>query len=120
MADGYLNKCKECTKNDASRHRALNLDQARDYDKARASLPHRRELNRRVTREWRAAHPDRRSAQIAVGNAVRDGRLNPWPVCAVHSCNKKPEAHHPDYSSPLDVVWLCHAHHKQAHADSKD
>jgi hypothetical protein len=30
--------------------------------------------------------------------------------------DEKPEAHHPDYSAPLDVVWLCSAHHKQAHA----
>jgi hypothetical protein len=25
------------------------------------------------------------------------------------------EAHHPDYSSPLDVVWLCRRHHTDLH-----
>ena len=25
------------------------------------------------------------------------------------------EAHHPDYSSPLSVVWLCRPHHKEVH-----
>lgn len=60
----------------------------------------------------------RRKARIIVGNAIRDGDLSPWPACAhPEGCDHtKVEAHHPDYSRPLDVVWLCPAHHKQAHA----
>jgi hypothetical protein len=37
-------------------------------------------------------------------------------VCALPECESRPQAHHPDYSKPLDVVWLCDDHHKQAHA----
>jgi hypothetical protein len=44
--------------------------------------------------------------------AIKTGRISPLP-CFV--CGKKAEAHHPDYTSPLDVVWLCAAHHKAAH-----
>lgn len=116
MADGHLNKCKDCTKADVGKHRAKNLERVRAYDRERSNLPHRKESNRRVTANWRAEQPKRRAAQVAVGNAVRDGRLTPWPTCAMPECSAKPEAHHPDYDRPLDVVWLCHAHHKQAHA----
>jgi hypothetical protein len=31
-------------------------------------------------------------------------------------CGEKAEAHHTDYDMLLDVIWLCPAHHKQAHA----
>lgn len=29
--------------------------------------------------------------------------------------SKKSEAHHPDYSKPLEVVWYCRVHHFEAH-----
>ena len=28
------------------------------------------------------------------------------------------EAHHDDYSKPLEVRWLCQSHHKQWHAEN--
>lgn len=61
-------------------------------------------------------HPERHKARTMFGNAVRDGRVIPWPICAIPDCCGKPQGHHPDYSRPLDVVWLCDAHHKAAHA----
>lgn len=64
----------------------------------------------------REKHPDRHQARVSFGNAVRDGRVIPWPVCAIPECCGKPHGHHPDYSRPLDVVWLCDKHHKEAHA----
>ncbi len=30
-------------------------------------------------------------------------------------CGEKAEAHHKDYSKPLEVEWLCFAHHKEIH-----
>ena len=113
MADGLLGKCKQCQRMDMSAVRTANLERYREYDRMRASEPHRRLLSRRVTAKWRIDHPERKSAQTAVGNAVRDGRLTPHP-CWV--CGKRAEAHHPDYSRPLEVVWLCPGHHKQTHA----
>jgi hypothetical protein len=126
MGDGYLNKCKDCTRSDVQKNRALKLDHYRAYDRARNNLPHRvearlayeqtdayREAHRRAFAKSIADFPRRRKARIAVGNAIRDGRLIRQP-CLI--CGDKAEAHHPDYDAPLDVVWLCTLHHKQAHA----
>lgn len=113
MKDGHLNKCKECAKRDVSAHRAANIERLREYDRKRAKEPHRKEHLIAMMRKDRALRPERSRARSAVNFAVRTGKLVPWP-CLV--CGAKSEAHHPDYSRPLDVVWLCSVHHKEAHA----
>lgn len=113
MGDGHLNKCKECTKKDVKQHRQENWESVRAYDRLRASQPHRVATRQRVVAEYKAKYPNRTQANVAVNNAVRDGRLKKQP-CWV--CGEKAVAHHPDYDRPLDVVWLCQPHHKQAHA----
>jgi len=120
MADGHLNKCKVCTKKDVFEHRhGKGREKILAYDLKRAKTPKRKASAKKFISEWREKYPDRKKAQYAVNNAIRDGRLTKWPVCALPECKKSPEAHHPDYSQPLSVVWLCSAHHKQAHALAK-
>ena len=65
---------------------------------------------------WRKKFPERKNAQAKVFRALFSGKLTKQP-CFI--CGEKAEAHHPDYSRPLDVVWLCSSHHKQAHALTK-
>lgn len=113
MGDGHLGKCKECTKADANKHRLENLEKIRAYDRMRASQPHRVAKKVEVTEAYRKQFPQRVRANQAVSYAIRTGRLKKHP-CMV--CGEKALAHHPDYSRPLDVVWLCQPHHKQAHA----
>lgn len=122
-------RCKECIKASVRANRAGNLEHYRAFDKARASQPHRvaarkeyaktpayAESHEAAAKRWAERHPERRKASHMVGNAIRDGKLIPWPVCAVPDCFGKPQGHHPDYSRPLDVVWLCDKHHKEVHA----
>jgi hypothetical protein len=113
MGDGLLGKCKECTKRDSTANRQAKLDQCREYDRMRASMPHRRALAQRIQKRWREQHPYRRLAQNKLRAALKAGKVQRLP-CLV--CGAKAEAHHPDYAMPIDVVWLCPAHHKQAHA----
>jgi len=118
MRDGRLNKCSACVR---AYQRERRYGPARErihaYDKLRSASSERRQLNRTVTARYRAQHPRRRAAQIALCNAVRDKRVVRWPVCALPECDcTTVEAHHPDYDAPLDVVWLCPSHHKAAHA----
>lgn len=118
--DGLTASCKSCLKDrDAKRYiheRESRAERHKLYMKTETGkLSHAKS-----SRQWDARNSDRKAAQTILNNAVRDGRIIPWPVCAVPECDKKPEAHHPDYSQPLQVVWLCSAHHKQTHAIAKD
>jgi hypothetical protein len=114
MADGHLNKCKACAKADVAAHRSANLEKVRAYDRSRSNLPHRVALRKEVTTRWREEHPDRWAAQVAVGNAIAQGKLHKEP-CLVCD-NPEVEGHHYDYSKPLEVMWLCVEHHRQLHA----
>ena len=112
----YVNnksKCKECIKAAATKFRNENIERIRAYDKMRASQPHRMANNFHQSQTWRQEFPNRRRAQGKVQHALRSGMLQKQP-CWV--CGEKAVAHHPDYDRPLDVVWLCQPHHKQAHA----
>lgn len=113
MKDGHLNKCKQCTKADVIKNRNENIEYYREYDIARSKLPHRKlEMLTRCIAE-RKRNPDKYSARSAVTNAVRDGRLEKTP-CVICGASKV-VGHHEDYSRPLDVVWMCQAHHVQYH-----
>ena len=118
--DAFYSKdrtCKACRCALVKANRDARADYYREYEQRRAAREDRNAQNRRVTAEWRAQNPRERAAQVTLGNAVRDGRVLKWPACAVPDCSStRPVAHHPDYARPLDVVWLCQAHHKQAHA----
>lgn len=113
MADGHVNKCKECNKKDVTKNREKNIEKIREYDRKRSNLPHRVQLRKDITKRWGKNHPDRKKAQQILRKAVMNGFVKKQ-LCWV--CGENAEAHHPDYSSPLDVVWLCSSHHKQAHA----
>lgn len=100
--------CKICVRKKVGEHRAANIERIRAYDRSRGF----RGKPTHVA-DYKAKFPQRRAAQMAVSNATRSGKLSPLP-CFI--CGDEAEAHHPDYSKPLEVVWLCPPHHKQAHA----
>ena len=109
MADGHLGKCKACACRDARESRRARPEHYKAYDKARDMLSHRVEKRRRYYWE----NPEKSKARNAAGNAMRDGKLirQPCEVCG----NPKSHGHHPDYSRPLDVRWLCSCHHADVH-----
>lgn len=49
-----------------------------------------------------------------VGRAVKKGTLTKKP-CEKCSGTLRVQAHHNDYSKPLDVVWLCKRCHERQH-----
>ena len=113
MADGLLGKCKECTRQDVLNNRTKRVERYRAYDRDRyRRSPERKAAAIASFRAAQEANPHRLQAARVVGNAIRSGKLVPQP-CFI--CGAKAQAHHPDYSRPLDVVWLCVLHHRQAH-----
>ena len=111
MADGHLNKCKECTKRDVRQHRRDNPS-VRKYDRERRRD---KEAKRQYGISYRDRYPQKLKAHRAVHAAVRRGDLvrKPCEQCGA----AKVEAHHDDYSQPLSVRWLCPLCHRRWHAN---
>ncbi len=69
-------------------------------------------------REWRKSHPLEGEARLRMNARaylhvyLKRGKVLRQP-CEV--CKSKAEAHHEDYSKPLDVRWLCRTHHLSEH-----
>ena len=109
MGDGYLGKCKECTKKDARAAREANHDHYLEYDRARSK---KRERIAGITASQKR-HPSKHRARVHLHNAVARGKTvkQPCEVCG----SAKVDAHHEDYAKPLQVKWLCRKHHMEHH-----
>ena len=94
--DGHLNECKECTKARVAAYRQSNAGrelEARKYAKDKAD--------------------GKRRARAYIINGVQRGTITrqPCEVCG----EPNGQAHHDDYSKPLEVRWLCAKHHAEVH-----
>ena len=118
MADGHLNKCKNCTKNDANTHRSNNLEKIRKYDRERGKLAYRVAQRTEVTKAWRAEDVRRQKCHSAIRQAIIKGILVKVPC--IRCGEIKSLAHHEDYDKPLEVMWLCQPCHKQKHKELKE
>jgi hypothetical protein len=118
MADGRLGKCKECARRDVTENRLKSLDYYREYDRLRFQGERRKSWAADALRAHRQRNPEKAAARAAVARAIRAGRLARRP-CEVCGCERS-EAHHEDYSRPLDVRWLCRVHHLMHHGRYHD
>jgi len=133
MADGRVNKCKECNKKDVRENRSLRIDYYREYDKARCNTPSRVlshakyaktpegiASSKKAKSKWKDNNVIKRAANILVSNYVRNGKLKKSKHCSTCGIeSKKIHGHHCDYSKPLDVIWLCPKCHSEWHKHNK-
>jgi hypothetical protein len=114
MSDGHLNFCRECVKAKVQHHRTQNIERINEYDRKRSNNPDRKAQLRALT-ERHLADPVRAKATRATSNAIRDGKLIRPDSCSACKKSCKPDAHHDDYSEPLNVRWLCRSCHCKHH-----
>lgn len=113
MADGHLNKCKECQKREVKKARAANVTHYREYDREREQSTERKAQKATARQRYRRKHRQAVRAHNAVQRAVAAGTLVPAKTC--EGCGKpngttrreRLHAHHDNYAKPLEVRWLC-------------
>ena len=66
-----------------------------------------------MAKKYRENHPEEIKCRHALQYAVKIGEVKrlPCQVCG----SPKSQAHHDDYSKPLEVKWFCALHHREYH-----
>lgn len=50
--------------------------------------------------------------------SANDKAIRVHPIskkCSIKGCSIIGERHHPDYSKPKEIIWLCKKHHRKIH-----
>jgi hypothetical protein len=127
MKDGHLNKCIDCTKRDVSNREKLKYsdpewllkERKRCIEKGRIYRAEGRQKGSpSKARDWALRNKEKRYCHNKVARAVLTGKLikEPCEVCG----SQDTQAHHDDYSKPLDVRWLCVTHHNELHRKQRE
>jgi len=131
MGDGHLGKCKSCAKKDSEDRRKLKekdiswflAERKRQRDKSKkyrelGKVPSlSKKAKSEICQRYNQKYPEKSKARNAVARALRSGKIHRHPCCI---CGAKAEAHHEDYSKPLDVIWLCSRHHSEHHVKLRE
>jgi len=93
------------------RYYEANKEKILTHNKAYTKTPAGKRAVKRNLNKQRQKDPEKYFARKEVQKALMRGDLvkKPCRICGA----KKVEAHHKDYSKPLDVIWLCRKHHEK-------
>lgn len=104
-----LGICHSCNvKNWNKNNFILNRMYHRNYDQSEKGKDKKRERDKLQ----RLKFPEKIKARNKLFWAVKSNKIKKKPC---HCGIKKVEAHHPTYSKPLEVLWLCLKHHRVLH-----
>jgi hypothetical protein len=116
--------------------RAKNKDRrnAKTREWRKTVSEERRDYYREWHRQYRQAHPEiikacndrmkkkypeKIRARAILKYAVDIGVVIRPNYCSECGVECAPQGHHPDYSAPLEVIWLCDPCHKKVHRSEK-
>lgn len=91
--------------------RAKNRERVNQQSRAYAARHPQRRSESSIAHDRR--FPEKKAARKEVHKAILRGALKKQPCvdCGI----SKAQAHHEDYSKPLDVTWLCAVCHGKRH-----
>lgn len=130
---GRMARCRVCTKSNVNKNRASKIDYYREFDRKRTDDPKRVKMRKdyfeknRKDPNWQARQREsrdkyldkfahKRSCHVIWGNYKRDHSIKPEP-CSKCSSEIDLNAHHEDYTKPLEIIWLCKKCHGLRHRE---
>lgn len=134
MGDGHLGKCKECSKKDITENRNKKIDYYREFDRMRADIPKRvaarREYAEKIKTDdamkikkaiaiskHRNKFPEKYKSHSKVEYNIKNKKIEKPESCSICGNKTNLDGHHPDYSKPLEVIWVCRSCHAKVHKE---
>ena len=96
--DGRQYVCKICQKEYEQRNRER-----------------RKEYQKQYHNQYYHRTPEKHKARNILNSAVKSGKIHKPVYCSSCDSDRHLEAHHTDYSKPLEVMWLCRSCHVDLH-----
>jgi len=122
--DGLCVWCRSCSSEGNKKHHKQTYEtncKNPEWIEKRRSYPvshvPTKEYSRKAAAKYRLINRDKVKARLLTDYEIRAGRITRMP-CEVCGDNIT-EAHHDDYSKPLDIRWLCKKHHAEHHRKHK-
>ena len=109
-SDGFSSSCLQCKREiNLEMYKLKRLEilkQVKEYQQTEAGRKSLNDNSRRMYRKF----IDKWKTRGITKYAIKTGKLKRGS-CVI--CGEKnTHAHHPDYSKPLEVLWLCPLHHR--------
>ena len=121
-------RCKSCHNAAGTARRRANPDQTRETyrrwreknrDRGRAKSKRYRDTHKEQIRLKRPSYSStQKTAWATIQTAIRRGDLKRPDTCEVCGRQGAIDAHHPDYTEPLDIRWLCRICHGLEHTNA--
>ena len=122
--DGRQNKCKICQKQYYQMNKEkkkqyqkeynhMNREKIKEYQKEHYQL--NKEKINQCQKQYQKRSPEKQKARGILNSAVQRGKVHKPLYCSSCEGDKHLEAHHTDYSKPLEVLWLCRSCHVDLH-----
>jgi len=109
--DGLYAWCKDCKADSQRYYRQTEVGKEchSKYQKKYRKTKFGKLKRNKGRKLWKLNYPERNKAHTAVHRALKNGTLFQLPCEVCNSLDS--EAHHDDYSKPLEVRWMCHKDH---------
>ena len=109
---GYDYRCKNC-------YRVYYRIRSKKPQKiAQVARWHQSERGKMMDKERRLLRKDKIRVKNMLNYLIEQGIIQrqPCEICG----SENGQGHHPDYSKPFEVRWLCQAHHSEEHQKLKE
>ncbi len=96
----------------------LTLEQKREQKRLADLKWNKTDKHKKACIEWLKRHPERNKIAQQTAWAYKTGKIK-WQPCEICKTKIDLQKHHPDYTKPLEIKWLCRKCHTELHKQIK-